>query len=293
MRHPVSLARKMKVRIPKFDRFAVRPGWEGSGICACLALIVFGLIAASAYGAGSDEIQVYTDDINDPGQIGLEVHANFIIEGNPEPAYQGDLPSERLLRVTPEFSYGLTKTLEAGLYLPMAVDKDGHPYLDGAKIRLKFIPSLESNALFAGVNWELGRVAKRLEESRWNMELRPILGFRRAPWLISFNPILGWALSGGGSNGYPTLEPALKVQYGIGYGMGIGFEHYADLGRIDHLQPLKEQGHITYAAIDVQKGSLDLNLCVGRGLTRSVEDWIIKAIFSVPFPRGGSSFPGP
>ncbi|MDH7500750.1 MAG: hypothetical protein QHH30_10275, partial [candidate division NC10 bacterium] len=238
------------MRIGGLNRLALRPRRKGSGIGACLVLIALGLSPASGHGAGSDEIQVYTDDINEPGQMGLEVHANFTAGGDFEPAYRGDLPSQHLLRVTPEFSYGLTKTLEAGLYLPLSKDREDKFYLDGVKIRLKWIPELKSEAYFAGLNWELGCVSKRLEEGRWNMELRPILGFRSSTWLISFNPILGWALSGGESSGWPTLEPAIKVEYGIGGGIGIGFEHYADLGRIDHLQPFQEQGHTTYGAID-------------------------------------------
>jgi hypothetical protein len=254
----------------------------------CVLLACFGLLGASSYAASSDEIQVYDDSINEPGEIGLEVHVNFVLEGEEKPAYRGDLASHHLLRVTPEFSYGLTKTLEAGLYLPMAIDRDGSFYSDGAKIRLKFIPSLESDLFFAGVNWELGRVSKRLEESHWNMELRPILGFRYSPWLVSFNPILGWSFSGGQSWPYPTFEPALKVSFEVWQGIGVGVEHYADLGQIDQILPLDEQGHIIYGVIDLNRGLLDLNFGVGRGLTRSVDDWIIKMIVNIPIVGLGS-----
>jgi hypothetical protein len=255
------------------------------GICCGLVLAAWSLTANPAYAASSDEIQVYDDAINQPGEIGLEVHTNFVLEGEKEPAYPGDLASHHLLRVTPEFSYGLAKTFEAGLYLPMALDREGKFYLDGAKIRLKFIPSLEGERFFAGLNWELGRVSKRLEESHWNSELRPILGFRYAPWSVSFNPILGWSFSGGHSWQYPTLEPAIKVRFDLWQGIGIGLEHYADLGQIDRILALDEQGHTTYTVMDVNRGPLELNFGVGRGLTRSVDDWIIKAILSVPIPR--------
>lgn len=256
-----------------------------------MALTWIGLMAHPVFAASADEIQVYTDAINQPGEFGLEVHSSYVIEGDPEPAYRGDIPSDHLFRITPEFSYGLTKTLEAGFYLPMAIDKDGNFYWDGAKIRLKFIPSLQSDLFFAGVNWELGCVSKRLEESRWDMELRPILGFRRSPWLVAFNPILGWALSGDEASAWPSLDPALKVQYDIIDGIGIGFEYYANLGRMDQIQPLPQEEHAIYAAIDVNKGLLDLNLGLGYGLTESTDKWTVKMIIGIPIswfasPRG-------
>jgi hypothetical protein len=253
-------------------------------VCCFIPLGLPGVTDDLAEGAGSDEIQVYTDDINEPGQIGLEVHANYIIDGDPKPAYAGDIPSDHLFRITPEFSYGLTEALEAGLYLPMSLDRDSNFCLDGVKIRLKFIPSLGHDPFFAGANWELGRVAKRLDESRWNMELRPILGFRRSPWLVSFNPILGWALSGDEGSGWPTLEPALKVQFDISSGIGVGFEYFANLGRLDQIQPLHEEEHTLYAAVDISKGLLDLNLGLGYGLTESANKWTIKLIASIPIP---------
>lgn len=248
-------------------------------------LAAFFLMTGLACGASSDEIQVYDDAINPPGEFGLEIHANYTAEGAREPAYPGDLSSHHLLRVTPEFSYGLTRIFEAGLYLPLALDGEGNFYGDGAKIRLKYIPGLESDRYFLGLNLELGRVSKRLEESHWNTELRPILGFRHAPFLVAFNPILGWSFSGGHSWQYPTFEPAIKVRFDIVEGIGIGVEHYADLGQIDRILPLDEQGHTLYGVIDVSKGLLDLNFGVGRGLTKSVDDWIIKAIISVPLPQ--------
>src|ERR1019366_4636367 len=72
-----------------------------------------------------DEIQVYTDDINKPGEFGLELHVNTTPKGRSTPDFPGEITPWHSLRVTPEFSYGLTKHLEAGLYLPYARDAEG------------------------------------------------------------------------------------------------------------------------------------------------------------------------
>ena len=94
----------------------------------------FGVVAIMIFAAAllpvrafaiNDEIQVYTDDINEPGERGLELHVNTTPRGRKTPEYPGDLPPYRGLRLTPEFSWGLTKTLEAGLYLPMATSAQG------------------------------------------------------------------------------------------------------------------------------------------------------------------------
>lgn len=250
-------------------------------ICGVLAALVSCLACCSADAASTDEIQVYTDSINKPGIIGLELHTNFVLEGNPLPAYEGDIPSQHLFRITPEFSYGLSRSLEAGLYLPAAIAGNGRGYYDGWRVRMKYIPSLTNSTFFAGLNCEYGRVARRLEESHWNLELRPIVGFRSAPWLIAFNPVLGWRLSNGGSS-TPAFTPGLKVQYSIAEGIGIGIEHYADLGPLNHILPLHEQGQVIFAALDISKGPLPVNVGIGRSLTSASDEWVIKAIFSVP-----------
>ncbi|MDO9064825.1 MAG: hypothetical protein Q7U25_06410, partial [Sulfuricella sp.] len=85
-------------------------------------------MSAPAAFAAPDEIQVYTEEMDDPGEFGLELHANYAIDGAKEPSFEGEMKAHHRLQVTPEFSYGLTKNLEAGLYLPLAMAEDGNLY---------------------------------------------------------------------------------------------------------------------------------------------------------------------
>jgi len=159
--------------------------------------------------AAPEEIQVYTDDINAPGEFGLEMHVNYVLEGPRAPVYAGQVPTNHVLQVTPEFSYGFAKNWDAGLYLLSARASDGNLYANGAKLRVKFIaPS--NGGLFWGVNMELGRTSKRVTESNMNVEVRPIIGWRNDKWLVSFNPIIGAAVSGDVSR-EPSFSPALKI----------------------------------------------------------------------------------
>jgi len=145
----------------------------------CRSVVVAILISVS-FGAAAapDEIQVYTDDMDDPGQFGLELHVNYALKGAKEPSYEGEMQSHHRLQITPEFSYGLTKTLEAGLYLPVAMSSDGNFYGNGLRLRLKYIAPREEGArFFWGLNAELGKSAQRVSESAVGLELRPIIGY--------------------------------------------------------------------------------------------------------------------
>lgn len=77
------------------------------------------LAASSARADLQDEIQVYDDSINAPSEPGLELHLNTTPHGRRLPAYAGEVVPDHGWRLTPELSYGLSQSLEVGLYLPL------------------------------------------------------------------------------------------------------------------------------------------------------------------------------
>ena len=121
------------------------------GVCTFFSAITAaacGAVSPSAI-AAADEIQVYTEELDAPGQAGLELHVNYVLKGAKTPSYEGEMLSNHRLQVTPEFSYGLTKTLEAGLYLPAAMSADGKLYGNGMRFRLKYIAPRDEGARVA------------------------------------------------------------------------------------------------------------------------------------------------
>ncbi len=129
---------------------------------------------------------------------------------------------------------------------------------------------------------EIGRTSQRVTESNTNVELRPIIGWRGGKWLVSFNPIVGAALSG--DNGHaPALAPALKIARSVGEGVQIGIENYADMGPIHRSPAFNQQDHMIYGVVDVQKGGFDLNFGIGRGVTSASDKWVAKMIVGIPF----------
>jgi len=248
-------------------------------------LVLAGLLASFCSMAATDEIQVYTDEINEPGERGLELHINTTPKGRRTPDYEGEIPPWHGLRITPELSWGLTKTLEAGLYLPGMRDADGNFFLGGAKLRLKWLPqrAAENGGWYFGANGEISNLTKKFSESRAGFELRLFGGYRTRDWLIGFNPILDWALSSGFRDSRPDTIYAWKASHTVAEGLALGLEYYRGVGQLGRSPPLDQQDHVLYLALDVERKSWAFNIGIGRGLTDAADAWTLKAIIETPF----------
>lgn len=250
-------------------------------LAGCIALP--GGLFSSATFAVSDEIQVYTDDMNEPGELGVELHLNYVIDGEKVPGYAGASPSHHMLQATPEFSYGITKNWEAGMYVPVAREENGTMYGNGLRLRMKYIatPGKDAN-MFWGLNLEYGYSNLRVSESAWGMELRPIIGYRTDNWLLSFNPILNMDMSDN-FNHTPQFEPSLKVARKVAEGVQAGLEYYGEYGYTNDMLPESARINYLYAAVDMEKNGYDINFGVGRGDSNAPDSWIAKAIIAFPF----------
>jgi len=241
--------------------------------------------AATAHAALPDEIQVYTSDINKPGEFGLELHVNTTPSGRSTPDFPGEIAPAHGWRLTPEFSYGVSPSLEAGLYLPLVFGADDRNKFAGPKIRAKWMPvrvDEQGNGAFAGVNFEYAWVSSVLEEATRAMEVRSILGWRDPDWLFAVNPILEFAFAGPEKGSRPDFNPSVKVARRIVEGVSIGPEYYMELGKVGRALAHDEQSHSLYLAIDVDRAPWVFNFGIGRGLTSAADRWTVKAIFEIP-----------
>ncbi|MDB6113499.1 MAG: hypothetical protein JWQ62_444 [Lacunisphaera sp.] len=252
--------------------------WSGLLLLACLAPRLGAVMI--------DEVQVYTDDINAPGKAGLELHVNTTLDGRSASDYPGEITPQHGLRLTPEFSYGLSRTFEAGLYLPMERTGDGAYDLAGMKLRLKWLPiqpDEKAGGWFAGANCELSWLQTRFEEHHWSMELRTMVGYRASEWLLAANPVFGWALAGPDRAARPEFELQLKAAHRIAPGVSFGPEYYVDFGPLGRTLPRAQQDNVLYAAFDVDLHPWVFNFGVGRGVTDAADRWTVKFIFEVPW----------
>jgi hypothetical protein len=243
--------------------------------------------AAPARAELIDEIQVYIDDLEDPGHLGLQLHLNTTPSGRSAPDYPGEITPAHGVRLTPEFAYGLTPGLEAGLYLPLDYNPGQGPYLAGIKLRLKYVPlrpAKDGAGWFAGANLELADLERRFDQNRWALELRPIFGWRNQDWLLATNPVLGKALAGPDRSVSPDFAPSLKAGRRVADGVMLGVEYYLDVGPVSATLPASQQSQSVFLALDVDREPWNFNLGIGRGLNDATDGWTIKAIFEVPLP---------
>jgi hypothetical protein len=247
------------------------------------ALLVSALLAPLAVQAASEEIQVYLDDLSEPGQFGVDVHNNLVIKGERAPTYTGATPPHHQYRLTPEFYYGITPTLELGLYLLTSRSAEGTAQGQGAKLRLKYVaPHDDKAGGFWGLNLEIGKTTLSASETPWNGQLKAILGWRSGPWTFGANPNLDWSLSQGGGPVAASLD--LKVARKVSERTQLGAEIYSDLGPAKAAQAWKRNAKTLYLVLDQELGhEIDLNLGIGRGVTPDADRWTLKFIVGTHF----------
>ncbi|MFZ6864119.1 hypothetical protein ACO0K7_15915 [Undibacterium sp. Ji67W] len=232
--------------------------------------------------AANEEIQVYMDDLSQPGHFGIDIHNNVVISGDKNAPYPGGLAPRHQYRLTPEFYYGLTKTLELGGYLLGTRSADGQTHFEGEKVRLKYIaPHDADHGFFWGANLEVGRTNLYASPQPWNAELKGIAGYRTGNWTFAINPNFDWSLSSGG--GPVTLNVDGKVAYKVTEKTQIGLEAYNELGPLRNLQALNQNSKTLYLALEHDFGAFDLNAGIGRGLTTDADKWVLKFIVGTHF----------
>ena len=235
-------------------------------------------LAPAARAALPDEIQVYSDELEELGSRGIELHVNTTPNGRTTPDYPGEVVNHRGIRVTPEISWGLAENWDGALYLPFVRTGDGSYFFAGPKARLKYLPlrpAEGATGLFAGVNVEVAFVQERFEPSGRPAEIRPIIGYRGEKWLFSFNPILETDLAGDAKGDF-AFAPAFKVSRRAWPGMALGAEYYMDLGKFSDPAPRDEQSRVLFLTADTDR----VNFGIGYGMTNASDRWTIKAIFS-------------
>jgi hypothetical protein len=258
----------------------------------CLFLLLGAAFSAllGAPAEATDEIQVYNAAIAAVGQFTIQQHLNYTAIGLKDPPFPGGLVSNHALNGTPEFAYGVTDWWELGLYLPFAV-QDQQFLSNAFKLRTLFVsPNADQRNFFYGINFEFSNTTPKFAQTRFALEIRPIIGIRNADYELIFNPIVD---AGFGKLGELDFAPALRVARKLDKDLFVGLEYYADVGPIGNFPKLADQQHTLFAVTDFKLGVVDVNFGVGYGLTPSSDRFVIKTIlgYAFPVPGGNSSEP--
>lgn len=265
---------------------SVRPLTAGIRRAAPVAAVVAVFGAWTSPARAVDEIQVYNAAIAAPGQFAIQQHYNYVALGQKDAPFPGGFPSNRSLNGTPEFAYGLTDWWEVGLYLPFAVQDDRF-LSDAVKLRTLFVtPQADKRTFFYGMNFEFGLTTPPFSQSRFEVEIRPIFGYRKDGWEFIVNPIVDASF---GRLGTLDFAPAARVARLFDHDVALGLEYYADFGQIGNFGKLADQQHTLFAVTDFKIGEFDVDLGVGAGLTRSSDHLVAKTIISYAFPVHGGS----
>ena len=253
-------------------------------ITAASCLLPGLFFSPSAY-AAPEEIQVYMDEMGQAGEVGLDVHVSDVLEGDGTPGYPGAEASLHRWRITPEFALGLGHGFEVGAYLPLAtIAPDGVLRASGVKMRLKWLAPRREEGFFWGVNFEIGRVAHRLDENPWNSEVKLIGGWRKGRWVAAVNGNFDFTVSGP-NPGPATFEFASKLGYKLTPKLTLGAESYNEVGPLRSLGHFSQNEHSTYLALDAQLGKWDVNAGIGKGYGTNGDSLLVKFVIGVPIGR--------
>ncbi|MDN4984344.1 hypothetical protein KUL72_35355 [Bradyrhizobium arachidis] len=256
-----------------------RRSLAAAGLGAALSLSAVGRAAHA-----TDEIQVYNAGIAEVGQFTIQQHLNDVALGQKNPPFPGELASNHSLNGTPEFAYGVTDWWEVGLYLPFSV-QDERFYSDAFKLRTLFVsPHAEQRNFFYGVNFEFSNETPPFSQSRFSMEIRPIIGMRNSDYEFIVNPIVDIHF---GKFSEQHFTPAARIARRFGDDLFAGFEYYSDLGQIGSFDKLADQQHTLFAVTDFKAGVFDVNFGVGYGLTPASDRLVVKTIIGYAFPVPG------
>ena len=248
-------------------------GRRPSTLGMTIALVLAGLAGARA----DDEIQVYNGEIADVGKWTGQHHFNYALVGRKQPEFPGGLVPNHTLNATPEFAYGVTDWFEAGFYVPWAIDNNGY-HSNAMKLRTLFVtPNAAKRDFFYGLNIEYQYLMPKFADTRWGMEIRPIIGWRKGDYDLIINPIVDLSF---GKNGEVTFAPNVRFARNFGEDFALAIEYYTDLGPINHFLPFREQGHNIYGVVDFKVNRFDVEFGVGYGLTQGSDRWMTKLMIT-------------
>ena len=126
----------------------------------------------------------------------------------------------------------------------------------------------------------------QFSDTQWNLEIRPIVGWRKGDYEFIINPIVDM---GFGQNGDSIFAPCARFARNLGENLAVGLEYYTDLGPLRNFSTFNEQQHNLYAVVDFKIGRFDVNAGVGYGLTPGSDRLMYKMIIGTDLTEGEPS----
>jgi len=237
---------------------------------------LFLLLCIQTNAQADNEIQVYASPTIAQRQTIFELHSNYTFKGS---QFLTDPKSAHWTNETLEITHGFGKNFEIGFYTFTGfAPGGGYQYL-GNQVRPRItVPADWKWSIGASLSVEFGffrpsDTAKFL----WQGEVRPIIDKTIDNWYFSFNPNLGFAVTGDDKG--INIEPQFKTIYTINNKVGLGIEYYSNLGSFKGILPGKFQEHLIGPMVDLYiDPKWEINTGVLFGLTKNSNQSILKIL---------------
>jgi hypothetical protein len=269
------------------------PGYKNSFWKPLRLLIALLLpMAASALPAAAQdnyEIQVYGSETVPRGNLMMEFHTNYTIEGT-KTGQNGLYPTNHALHETLELTYGFNDFFETGFYVfTSARDGQGWQWVgDHIRPRIR-VPEKWHWPVGLSLSGEIGYQRRQFSVDTWTLELRPIIDKKIGRWYGAFNPAMEKSLRGENQHKGFEFAPAAKLSYDVVRQVSVGLEYYGACGPMTGFDPLAQQEQQFMPAIDLNiSEKWEFNFGVGVGVTRSTDHLLVKTIIGRRFNK----FPG-
>jgi hypothetical protein len=236
----------------------------------------FLLNASICFAQADNEIQVYASPTIQHKWTIFELHNNYTFNGS---KFLQNATSARWFNKTLEITHGFAKNFEIGIYTFTSVDPGGRYHYHGNQIRPRVTSPEKWRWPFgASLSVEFGFFKPDdTTKTFWQGEVRPIMDKSYGAWYFSFNPNIGFVVSG--DNKGTEIAPQFKTVYTIKNKVGIGLEYYGMIGSFKKIVPLKMQEHLLGPMIDLYLHPMwEVNAGMLFGLTQNSNQQILKVL---------------
>lgn len=241
-----------------------------------LLFACFSALSIAVYAQGDNEIQVYSSPTVPNHSTIFELHSNYTPKGSKSLT---DPKSAHYLNETLEITHGYGNNFEIGFYTFTNVTPRGEYQYLGNNIRPRVtVPEKWKWPFGASLSTEFGFFRPETHSKAiWQGEIRPIIDKTFGNMYVTFNPNLGFVLTG--DNKQLDIAPQLKAVYTIKKAFGLGIEYYSSLGTFNKILPGLQQEHILGPMFDLYTSpNWELNTGVLFGLNANSNQEIFKLL---------------
>ena len=254
-----------------------------------LSTILLALLPVAAHAELPDTVGILTDDINEEGELSLEIQANSTPHGaNLDPSYPGEVLANHGIRLTPSLSIGLLEGLELTVSAPVVRDNmgDSGTRLAGGRGRLTWIASEEEDKEshgYWGASTSLLLTKQEFEYGKTLWDAGLIGGYRTSSWHVVTNAFLSNGLANGLQQMAPDYSLNTKLEHLVSNNTWVGAELYSSRAKsmtLDGIQWFTT--NTLFATVEIERKKNSFQFGVGRGLNSITDPWTLKLSVNMP-----------